>query len=68
MPEYQTFLNPTNLDTFWGFVKWVLFFVAPTLMIWVAVVAVGHLVGVIRKAMHESDKDDTDDEYDIYHY
>lgn len=71
MPPYEAFLSGDNLAKFWDFVKWILFFVAPGILIWVALMAIGHLIEVIKKSVAgEANKDskDDDDDYDIYHY
>lgn len=68
MPEFQTFLSGSNLDEFWYYLKWVLFFVAPIVMIVFAISAVGHLIEVIRKALKKSDDDDHDNDYEVYRY
>lgn len=68
MPEFQTFLSGGNLDEFWYYLKWVLFFVAPIVMIYFAIHAVDHLIGVLKKSLHKADEDDHDDDYDIYRY
>jgi len=73
MPPYQTFLNPENLGIFWGNVKWILFFIAPCIMIWVAIHAVGMLIQVVKKALHEADQEERegkkeDDEIEVYRY
>jgi len=33
---YQTLFTPAFLDEMWGYFKWVMFFIAPLLMIWIA--------------------------------
>jgi hypothetical protein len=66
MPEFQTFFTPDRLSDFWYYVKWVLFFVAPGVMIWLAAEAVSKMIGVIKSALHKN-KDDEDD-YDVYRY
>ncbi|HHY22576.1 MAG TPA: hypothetical protein GX525_12035 [Bacilli bacterium] len=68
MPEFQTFLSGSNLDDFWYYVKWLLFFSAPVVMIVFALSAVSHLIDVIKKALKKSDEDEKDDDYDVYRY
>jgi hypothetical protein len=68
MPDYQTFFNATNLETLWSNVKWILFFVAPGVMIWTAIHAVELLISVVRETTtSETDRKDEED-FDIYHY
>ncbi|MFO1442673.1 hypothetical protein KDN24_05525 [Bacillus sp. Bva_UNVM-123] len=67
MPAYEAFLSGENLVKFWEFVKWILFLVAPGVLIWIAVQAIGHLVDVVKKSIAgEANKDD--DDYDVYRY
>lgn len=69
MPDYQSFLSGANLEEFWANVKWLLFYVAPVIMIFVAVYAVGHVVKMVRSSIgKESVKDDDDDDYEVYRY
>jgi hypothetical protein len=69
MIEYQTFFTPSRLDEFWLMVKWVLFFVAPGIMIYFAVHAVGWLVHTIRVSLlGEAQKEEKDDDYEVYRY
>lgn len=68
MPEFQTFLDPANMDTLWENVEWLLFYVAPVVMIYVAIVSIGHLIDVVKNAFSHDKKEETDDEYDIYRY
>ena len=64
---YQSFLSGTNLTTFLGNLKWLLFFIAPGLLIFVAAGALEHLIEVIRGLFSSNDKKD-DDDYDIDYY
>lgn len=66
MPSYQSFLSGDNLTTFWEFVKWFLFFVAPIILIFFATDVIGHVVRVIRGTVSDDDRRDEDD--DIYYY
>lgn len=68
MPEFQSFLDGQNMATFWGNVKWILFLVAPIVMIWFAVDVVGWLIKAIRGAMGATENKRTDDDDDIYYY
>lgn len=69
---YQTILDGANMAQFWGYVKYFLFFVAPVVMIWVAVVLVGRVAGVVRHTVEDEKNprrrryDDEDD--DDYYY
>jgi hypothetical protein len=68
MPEYQSFLSGTNLAAFWNNVKWLLFLVAPIIMIFYATDAVALVVGMIRKAIGGQAEKDDDDDDDVYYY
>lgn len=67
MPPYQTILDGQNMDIFWGYVKWILFLVAPLVMIWVAVEIVGRVSVMIKKTVQHEDREryvpDDDDNY-----
>jgi hypothetical protein len=68
MLEFQTFFTNARMDTLWHNFKWVLFFVAPGIMLWFALEMLGNLVRTVRGAMDESDKEENDDDYDVYRY
>ncbi|ANB59785.1 hypothetical protein [Anoxybacteroides amylolyticum] len=71
MPEFQTFFTPARLDEFWYYVKWLLFYVAPMIMIMAAAGAVSMLITVIRKSFANTDqvgKKENDDDYEIRRY
>lgn len=68
---YQTILDGAALGTFWEFVKYFLFFIAPLVMIWVAIELVGRLLKIIKGTTENVDDDDYydrrrryDDDYD----
>lgn len=58
MLPYTTFLNGANTAEFWDMVKWVLFYIAPIFMIWLAIEMVGRLILTA--------KDTVDDDEDHY--
>lgn len=58
LPPYVTFLDSQNMAFLWDVLKWILFAVAPMIMIWVAIQMVGHLVGVVKGTI------DDDEEYE----
>ncbi|MDP4086018.1 MAG: hypothetical protein Q8934_15550 [Bacillota bacterium] len=68
MPSYQAFLSGDNLITFWNNVKWLLFLVAPGVLIWISMDAISQLIEVVKKSLLKHDDDDDNDDYDIYHY
>ncbi|MFC4323682.1 hypothetical protein [Litchfieldia salsa] len=69
MPEYTTFLNDARTAQFWLWVKWLMFFVAPVIMIFIATDVVGMTLKMIRKIVGSSEKKrDDDDDYDVYRY
>ncbi|AMR88124.1 MULTISPECIES: hypothetical protein [Bacillus cereus group] len=69
LPDYQSFLSGQRLTDFWQIVKWLLFFIAPVVMIFFAVEVLKAfyqmIIGFTRKNTEEPDKDD---DYEIYHY
>jgi len=69
LPEFETFLNSERLDQFWEMVRWVLFFVAPVVMIFFAVDLINWVVNAVKRAAGINKKDDDDDDdYEIYRY
>lgn len=70
MPEID-FFNSANLALFWEYVKMLLTSVSPAILISVAVVAVGLLLGIVVNAWKKSSDDqlkDDDDGYEVRHY
>lgn len=67
MPEFETFLTAERMTIFWDNVKWLLFFVAPIIMIFFASDVLSLLIGVIKKTIGIKTKND-DDDYDVHHY
>lgn len=67
--NYQTILDGANMAQFWEYVKYFLFFIAPLVMIWVAVEVVGRFVGVVKDTVEDEENprrrryDDEDDHY-----
>ncbi|MBB5324906.1 hypothetical protein HNQ34_002004 [Anoxybacillus tepidamans] len=71
MPEFQTFFTPARLDEFWYYVKWLLFYVAPMIMIFAAAGAISMLVAIMKKSFANTNqvgKQEKDDDYEIRHY
>lgn len=71
MPEFQTFFTPARLDEFWYYVKWLLFYVAPMIMIMAATGAISMLVAIMKKSFANTDqvgKQEKDDDYEIRRY
>lgn len=71
MPEFQTFFTPARLDEFWYYVKWLLFYVAPMIMILAAAGAISLLISMIKKSFANEDeinKRDNQDDYEIRRY
>lgn len=65
------FFNSENMMLFWDYVKMLLMGVQPAILISVAVVAVGLILGIVVKAWRKSSDDqlkDNDDDYEIRHY
>ncbi|BDG46415.1 hypothetical protein [Parageobacillus sp. KH3-4] len=71
MPQFQTFFTPARLDEFWYYVKWLLFYVAPMIMIIAAAGAISILIVMIKKSFanaEEINKKDNQDDYEIRRY
>jgi hypothetical protein len=70
LPEFQSFLTPSRQSDLFETLKWVLFFVAPLVMIWAALESIGHLIQLIRGMFGKAkgEKNDDDDDYDVYRY
>lgn len=68
MPPYQTFLNDARLPELFSWAKWILFFIAPGLMIAVAFYALNLLIDVIRGIFRKDKEENRDDDYEIYKY
>jgi len=68
LPEFQTFLSPERLDQFWEMVRFILFYVAPVVMIFFAVDLINWVVNAVKRAVGINKKDDDDDDYEIYRY
>lgn len=69
MPEFQTFFTQSNQAEFWYNVRWFLFFIAPLVMISVAIVAAKILFQTIIPAIFPNRRDKKeDDDYDVYRY
>lgn len=70
LPEFQVFLTPDRQADLMQTVKWLLFFVAPVVLIMVALAVVPMVVDVIRDTFGQAQKEDKDDDddYDVYRY
>lgn len=55
---YQTILDGESMGQFWEYVKFFLFYIAPMLMIWVAVEMVRLVTRVIKGTTAEAEVDD----------
>ncbi len=62
-----TFATPENMNTFWGFVKTLLGFASPWVMIAFAILAVGLLIAVIVNSFRQAAKEQ-EDEIEVRHY
>lgn len=58
---YETIFDGAKMGEFWEYIKYFMFFVAPVVMIWVAIKLVSMLVIMIRNSMNKGHDDD--DEY-----
>lgn len=66
LPEYQSFLNADNMGEFWEIMKWILFYIAPIVMIMFTIKAVSYLIYMIRTSTTKEDKEE--DDYEVYQY
>lgn len=65
-----TFATSENMSTFWGFVKTLLNFASPWVMIAAAIIAVGMLLTIVITTWKRASKDDKDhdDDFEVKHY
>ncbi|AXM89722.1 hypothetical protein B379_11535 [Anoxybacillus ayderensis G10] len=71
MPEFQTFFTPARLNEFWYYVKWLLFYVAPAIMIVAAAGALSMFIAMLKKSFANTkqiDKSDQNEDYEIRRY
>jgi hypothetical protein len=71
MPEFQTFFTPARLDEFWYYVKWLLFYIAPMIMIMAASGAISMLIAMIKKSFaneEQINQKNKQDDYEIHRY
>jgi len=73
IPEIGTFFDTKNLNTLWDFVAVLLKYVAPGVMIFVAIVVVGVVINMIIKMWRKGTDDDddrrkNDDDYETKYY
>lgn len=66
-----TFATPENMGIFWGYVKTLLSFASPWVMISVSIIAVGMLLFIVITAFKKASKDryeEDEDDFEIKHY
>ena len=68
MPAFQTFLNESRINQLWDNIEWILFFVAPVVMIYVAISTLGLLIDLIKKAVQNKERYEYYEDYDDYYY
>ncbi|MEI5915483.1 hypothetical protein [Bacillus albus] len=69
LPDYQSFLSGQRLEDFWQIVKWLLFFVAPVVMIFFALDVLKEFYQMIMRFVRGSNEEkDNEDDYEVYHY
>ncbi|EEK97302.1 hypothetical protein ACS47_04945 [Bacillus cereus] len=69
LPPTHAFLSGENLTQFWKYMKWVLFYIAPGLMIAMCFPAVGKLIEIIKNIFSDDhEKEDEKDDYDVRYY
>ncbi|EEL73250.1 MULTISPECIES: hypothetical protein [Bacillus cereus group] len=67
LPQYTSFLNADNMGEFWKVLKWLMFYVAPIVMIWFAFQTVGEFIYRLKNSTTEKDED-FDEDNDVYYY
>ncbi|MDA2627420.1 hypothetical protein PDQ36_30205 [Bacillus cereus] len=67
LPEYTSFLNADNMGEFWKVLKWLMFYVAPIVMIWFAIQSVQEFIYRLKSSTTEKDED-FDEDNDVYYY
>ncbi|MGF0472479.1 hypothetical protein ACQQ6W_23285 [Lysinibacillus fusiformis] len=73
IPNIGTFFDTKNMEAFWGYVAVLLKFIAPGVLIVVAIFVVGMIINAAIKAFRKGADDDDDrrkddDEYDMRYY
>ena len=63
LPQYTSFLNADNMGEFWKIMKWLMFYVAPIIMIGFAIHAVTEFISRVKGAVSGEDE-----EQEIYYY
>ena len=67
LPNYTSFLNADNMSEFWKVLKWLMFYVAPIIMIQFALQSVGEFIYSLKNSVTEKDED-FDEDNDVYYY
>ncbi|HDR6318930.1 hypothetical protein [Bacillus thuringiensis] len=67
LPQYTSFLNADNMSEFWKVLKWLMFYVAPIVMIWFAIQSVQEFIYRLKSSTTEKDED-FDEDNDVYYY
>lgn len=71
IPSMNFFTKDRMLE-FWGYVRELLLATSPMVMLGVAIIAVGLLLGIIismfKQANREDNDNDHDDDYEVRHY
>ncbi|HDR8089642.1 MULTISPECIES: hypothetical protein [Bacteria] len=70
IPPYQAFLSGDNLAYFWKIMKWILFLIAPGIMIAMCFPAVEKTIDIIKNIFvknHDEQEDEKDD-YEVRYY
>lgn len=67
LPEYTSFLNADNMGEFWKVLKWLMFYIAPIIMIWFAFQSVQEFIYRLKNSTTEKDED-FDEDNDVYYY
>jgi hypothetical protein len=69
LPDYQSFLSGQRLEDFWQIVKWLLFYVAPVVMLFFALNVLSEFYQMILKFVRGSNGEkENEDDYEVYHY
>ena len=69
MPQI-TFFTDARMTELWGYVKMLLTFASPSVLMAVAIIAVGMVLTIVISAWKNaaSKKEEQDDDYEIKHY
>lgn len=73
MPQYQTFLTPERQEALFEYIRYLLFYISPGVMISVAILTVAGVIWLLVYIFDEAKKknnknNDDDDDVEVYRY